>query len=73
MIYPDVSLQDWLKKYPELDVLERTCPACGTIRKADRPFVRKGYAGVEAGNCICGKDPSTCSSQVTTTAEAHKF
>ena len=66
MIYVDVPLKQWLKKYPELKVLRKKCSKCGQIRFTDKPFVMKDYAGVTAGTCPCGGDGRTASSMVTT-------
>lgn len=51
MIYPDVTLEAWEKKYPSI-----TKPLqchCGLYPPA-RPVVFKGYVGVETEPCTCG-------------------
>lgn len=72
MIYPDVSLEDWLKRYPELDLLEKECDHCGSLMRANKPFLTKGYAGVLSPKCECGKNKTICSSRVTTSNEEHQ-
>lgn len=72
MIYPDVSLKTWLKKHPELRVFESHCHPCGKVMKSTRPFISKGYVGIESEPCPCGKGQNKCSSSVTTTKEEHE-
>jgi hypothetical protein len=72
MIYPDVSLKEWRKKYPELKVMKLDCDNCGKTIVANRPFLTKGYAGLDAPRCECGKNRHSCSSMVTTTKEEHQ-
>lgn len=71
MIFPDIRLEDWLKKYPELDLLEKECDSCGRTMIANVPFITKGFAGVISPNCQCGKNRTICSSRVTTSSEEH--
>lgn len=68
MIFPDVSLQDWLKKYPELEVITRSCDACGALMHATKPFLEKGYAGLVTV-CPCGGRTHQAMSCVTTSKE----
>ena len=65
----DVPLERWLERFPELKVQTRLCDSCGTEMRADRPFLMKGYAGLRAPKCRCGKNKRTCMSMVTTTPE----
>ena len=55
MIYVDVSLERWLKKYPFLKVINSTCDECGNIRSTTRPLISKDYIGLESPICDCGK------------------
>lgn len=52
MIYPDVSLQDWLKKY-QLTIETKTCANCGKNFETTVPILIKGYAGLETTNHGC--------------------
>ncbi len=69
MIFPNVSLDTWLLKYPTLSSVETTCIDCGSKLKAVVPFVEKHYAGLKSQPCTCGSSRSVCSSQVTTSLE----
>lgn len=71
MIYPDIPLKVWLKKYPDLEVLSHKCESCGEISKSETPFLTKEYAGLESQPCSCGKGRGGCSTYVTITKEAH--
>lgn len=72
MIYPDVKLEEWLARYPELDLLEKECDNCGKPMIANKPFISKGFAGLISSNCQCGKNRSICSSRVTTSNDEHQ-
>ena len=55
MIYPDVTVEEWLKKYSGLKVCEQACPNCKATILTDRPFITKDYAGLEGKFCpSCG-------------------
>lgn len=58
MIYPEVSLEVWTKKYPALkDPIK--C-ICGHLREVVRPWISKDYVGVETGICEkCGRPPAS--------------
>lgn len=68
MIYPDVPVEEWLKKYPTLTVIESVSYPCGCKIKADRPYITKDYAGLESRKC-CDKGQSACSSNVAISKE----
>ena len=55
MIYMDVKLEDWLKRYPALKVRQCKCDNCGAKVVTNRPFVTKDYAGLDSTPCPCGK------------------
>ena len=67
MIYPDISLEEWLKKYPDLKVYERECPKCKAMVRTNRPFISEDYVGIELEFCpncnikvgICVANPRT--------------
>ncbi len=71
MIYPEVPLKVWLKRYPELKVISGTCSNCEKIMPTSRPFLSKGYAGIESLPCSCGKNRNKAMTMVTITAAAH--
>lgn len=55
MIYPEVSLKDWLKKYPVLEIKKIKCHHCRVPMIADIPFIEKNWIGLESKDCACGK------------------
>ena len=58
MIYPDVSADEWAKKWG-LKIIESKAYPCGCLLRADRPFRDKDYVGLEARKC-CDNAQSTC-------------
>jgi hypothetical protein len=62
MIYPDVSLEKWFKKYPFLkDYIPLTC-ICGKQVYEVTPYYTHLSAGISTGVCECGiKAAETCS------------
>lgn len=71
MFYPDVSLEEWLEKYPDLYVFGRKCEGCGKTMRTNTPFIMRGYVGLESGDCSCKKNHSRCSVRITTTDKEH--
>lgn len=69
MIFPDVTLEEWLKRYPDLDVVSRDCDQCGKKIIASIPFVSIDLVGLTAPRCSCGKNRFTCGSSLTRTPE----
>jgi len=55
MIYPNISLKEWLKLFPGLAVQDITC-SCGKSGKTTRPAISKDYVGLAAPPCICGDE-----------------
>tara|TARA_Y100000034_G_C6910321_1_gene424375 strand:+ start:4234 stop:4482 length:249 start_codon:yes stop_codon:yes gene_type:complete len=64
MIFPDVTLEEWLKRYPELEVIEGTCRFCGNKRRTTKPFITKDYAELRSKRCSCGKDHHISSTSI---------
>ena len=71
MIYVDKTTEQWCQKYG-LKVMERSCDNCGSVMRTTKPFLEKGYAGLKAPNCACGKNRFTASVIVTISKEAHQ-
>jgi len=69
MLFPKVSLEDWLKAHPELTVQVRECEGCGSEIRSLTPFVEKHYFGLISEPCKCGKGRYRCMSMVTRTSE----
>jgi hypothetical protein len=51
MIYPDVSLEKWLEKYPGLNIIEVECLDCHGIIRTETPFMTKDYIGLSVSTC----------------------
>ena len=67
MIFTDASVNEWLRKYPELKIITGNCDHCGAPMRTTRPFVTRDYAGLIAHDCSCGQNRHTALSLVTTT------
>jgi hypothetical protein len=66
VIYPDVPLEQWLKKYPALKIVTNSCKSCGSEISTDKPFVATDYVGLEAHNCqTCGNNQRAMSILIT--------
>jgi len=55
MIFPNISLQDWLNTHNELEVETDTCECCGREMKTTIPFVEHDWVGLLAPECKCGE------------------
>jgi hypothetical protein len=64
MIYPDVTVEDWIAKHPALEVSKCSCIDCGVEIKSDKPYMSRDYIGLESKPCVCGSTRSKCSSSV---------
>lgn len=54
MIFPDVTLEEWLEKYPDLGVRKERCNGCGKKSiLTNKPFIEKDWVGL-AAICECG-------------------
>ena len=53
MIFPEVNLDEWLKKYPALEVEKERCANCGASVEINKPFIMKDWVGI-AAICKCG-------------------
>ncbi len=73
MIFIDKPLHEWLLKHPSLEVIKLACDSCGQDLITNKPFIEKGYAGIIAENCTCGRNSHTCISKVTTSPESYNF
>ena len=52
MIFPDVKLEDWVKKH-HLIVRKERCSSCGKYTETNKPFISKEWIGL-AAICECG-------------------
>ena len=55
MIYPDVTVEEWCRRY-DLSVEKDRCPKCRKAIYTSRPFIEKGFVGLIAPKCSCGYD-----------------
>lgn len=67
----DVSLEEWLERYPILYVKTFDCDGCGAEMKSDVPFVDRGYVGLTCRPCECGKMRHCAEVLATTTGAAN--
>lgn len=63
MIYPDVTTEEWLKKYPLLRVIKTTCSSCDKPLIADKPYRSKDYVGLRHDKC-CPDNTRQCGSHM---------
>ena len=61
MIYPDVSVEEWMERYPELvdmiavDWQLAYCSKCGEKNTPEVPFIKRGWIGFVNEECSgCG-------------------
>lgn len=71
MIFPDVSVVEWIKKYPSLSEVTTSCFDCGREIVANKPFITKHYVGLVSSKCICGSNCTGCECKTTSTIEEH--
>jgi hypothetical protein len=57
MLFPDVTLKEWIKKYPALSAIEVECLHCSGTILTEKPFVTKDYVGLSASECPHCKVP----------------
>ena len=53
MIY-GITVEQWQKKYPELEPFDYPCHECGRILTTSIPFAWKQIVGLTAPECECG-------------------
>lgn len=62
MIFPDISYEEWVLRYPELIVTEENCSInfcqyCDERIIPKIPFIKKGYVGLLSKSCPnCNND-----------------
>jgi len=60
MIYPEISVEEWVKRYSDLEILEEECPNCERLVMVNIPFVSKSWVGLASKPCVCGGLPIVC-------------
>lgn len=56
MIFPDITFEKWIEKYPELadstvDSKINLCVHCKNTITPKIPFIKKGYVGLMSNEC----------------------
>jgi len=73
MIFPEISLDAWLKKYPDLEVKQGKCDYCDASLETTRPFISKDFVGLKAPKCPCGKGRHTTMVAITNSENAFTY
>lgn len=56
MLFPKVSLSEWISKFPGLEPQDVTC-ACGVKGKTTEPVITKDWVGLAMPKCSrCGDE-----------------
>lgn len=66
MIYPDVSIEEWLSKHKGLKVSIGKCNSCGAELRSTVPFLFKYGVGLESPKCPCGSGTNKCATMLVT-------
>lgn len=53
MIYPDVSVEDWCRRY-SIETAEKPCLKCGELLHSTLPFAHRDWRGVQSITHSCG-------------------
>ena len=56
-LYPQVSAEEWICRYPSLRMRTKKCRRCKAILINNRPYRNKHSAGLECSPCACGGHP----------------
>lgn len=70
MIYPEVTLEEWLREHPVLEIRKAKCKSCGTILVTNIPFIEKDWLGIQSKDCTCGKSKAISVSVVRKSSAA---
>lgn len=54
MVYPNVTTEEWLLKYPGLRKRQALCNYCNVVLEANVPYISKNYIGLTSTTCKCG-------------------
>jgi hypothetical protein len=60
MIYPDVSVEEWLNRYPTLSPDTEECPVCGHPITLSKPYISADFVGLESEDCKNCGDTGGC-------------
>jgi hypothetical protein len=57
MLYPDVTVEEWCRRYPGLEVREVSCKHCSLPFVINVPFLSADFVGFEVKVCPhCGSE-----------------
>jgi hypothetical protein len=73
MIFPDIKLKSWLKRYPELEIESGICDNCGKDMPTIKPFIEKGAVGLISADCICKKNKNQSMTVIFTDEEENSY
>lgn len=63
MIFPEISAEEWCKRFPGLEIREYKCPYCRKKRIINIPTYEKDWVGLIAKDCPCGHVAGACQFQ----------
>ena len=55
MIFPQVTLQEWMRRFPGLEPESAEC-SCGKRGQTTVPVISKDWVGLAMPKCICGDE-----------------
>lgn len=58
MLFPQVSVEEWIERHPGLEIEKERCPSCRKEIVKDIPYMSKDWVGLHSGECSCGHDGS---------------
>jgi hypothetical protein len=73
MMFPNVTAEEWCKRYPGLEKVKRPCRACKRQRIASIPFIEREWVGLRSAPCPCGKGQSLSVSTLRTGSQLTKL
>lgn len=73
MIYPEISLDEWLSKYKGLKIAKANCNSCGEIMESSIPFISSEYIGLTSPKCKCGISFTRVESALPRTKEEQDY
>jgi hypothetical protein len=60
MLFPLVKTEEWIDKYPDLEIDHDYCPICNRKLSTTKPFITKELVGLMAPRCKCSYHSNFC-------------